>query len=104
MRLSVWRRLGAFIFAGLLMLVTAGVAGMALEHPVVATSTGGHTPSQSATHANLLAATSPCGFGGNGGGLPLPRQYLVNGSPDQGVDYAAPPDTPECAMGGGVVV
>jgi uncharacterized protein with LGFP repeats len=86
------------------MLVTAGVTGMVLGHPGVATSAGGHTPSQPATHANLLAATSPCGFGGNGGGLPLPRQYLVNGSTDQGVDYGAPPDTPECAMGDGVVV
>ncbi|HEY1635857.1 MAG TPA: hypothetical protein VGF64_13930 [Acidimicrobiales bacterium] len=86
------------------MLVTAGVSGFALEQTVVATSGSGQSQSQSAVHGHLAAATSPCGFGGNGGGLPLPRQYLVNGSPDQGVDYAAPPDTPECAMGDGAVV
>jgi len=108
MQLSIRRRLGALIAAGLVMLVTAGVSGMALEQPLVATSGGGHPTSQPSarqvTHVTLAAATSPCGFGGNGGGLPLPSRYLVNGSTDQGVDYAAPPDTPECAMGDGVVV
>jgi uncharacterized protein with LGFP repeats len=104
MRLSVWRRLGALIFVGLLTFVTAGISGIVLEKSVVTTSAGGHAPTQSAVHAHLAAASSPCGFGGNGGGLPLPKQYLVNGSTDQGVDYGAPPDTPECAMGDGVVV
>lgn len=36
--------------------------------------------------------------------LPLPRQYIVNGSVDQGVDYSAPGGTPEYAMGSGVII
>jgi hypothetical protein len=40
----------------------------------------------------------------NGVALPLPRQYLVNGYVDQGVDYAAPGGTPEYAMGDGVII
>jgi murein DD-endopeptidase MepM/ murein hydrolase activator NlpD len=40
----------------------------------------------------------------NGVALPLPRQYLVNGSVDQGVDYAAPGGTPLYAMGDGVII
>jgi murein DD-endopeptidase MepM/ murein hydrolase activator NlpD len=38
------------------------------------------------------------------GGLPLPVQYLQNGSVDQGVDYAAPGGTPLLAMGPGRIV
>jgi murein DD-endopeptidase MepM/ murein hydrolase activator NlpD len=38
------------------------------------------------------------------GGLPLPVQYLQNGSVDQGVDYAAPGGTPLYAMGPGTIV
>jgi murein DD-endopeptidase MepM/ murein hydrolase activator NlpD len=34
-------------------------------------------------------------------GLPLPLQYLKNGSVDQGVDYSAPGGTPLYAMGSG---
>lgn len=40
----------------------------------------------------------------NGVALPLPRQYLANGSVDSGVDYAAPGGTPEYAMGDGVII
>lgn len=40
----------------------------------------------------------------NGVALPLPRQYIVGGSVDQGVDYAAPGGTPEYAMGDGVII
>jgi murein DD-endopeptidase MepM/ murein hydrolase activator NlpD len=40
----------------------------------------------------------------NGVALPLPRQYLVNGYVDQGVDYSAPGGTPEYAMGDGVII
>ncbi len=36
--------------------------------------------------------------------LPLPAQYLTNGSVDEGVDYAAPGGTPLYAMGPGVVI
>jgi murein DD-endopeptidase MepM/ murein hydrolase activator NlpD len=38
------------------------------------------------------------------GGLPLPAQYLQNGTVDQGVDYAAPGGTPLLAMGSGKIV
>ena len=40
----------------------------------------------------------------NGVALPLPRQYITNGSVDQGVDYAAPGGTPLYAMGEGVII
>lgn len=40
----------------------------------------------------------------NGVALPLPRQYIVGGYVDQGVDYAAPGGTPEYAMGDGVII
>ena len=36
--------------------------------------------------------------------LPLPIQYLKNGSVDQGVDYSAPGGTPLYAMGPGTIV
>jgi peptidoglycan hydrolase-like protein with peptidoglycan-binding domain len=39
----------------------------------------------------------------DGVALPLPRNYLVNGYVDQGVDYAAPGGTPLYAMGDGVI-
>ena len=34
----------------------------------------------------------------------MPRQYIVNGSVDQGVDYSAPGGTPLYAMGDGVII
>ncbi|MBV9714113.1 MAG: peptidoglycan-binding protein, partial [Solirubrobacterales bacterium] len=40
----------------------------------------------------------------DGVALPLPRQYIANGSVDQGVDYAAPGGTPLYAMGEGIIV
>jgi murein DD-endopeptidase MepM/ murein hydrolase activator NlpD len=48
------------------------------------------------------APPSPPATGG--GGLPLPEQYLKNGSVDDGVDYSAPGGTPEFAMGPGVII
>ncbi|MDQ1392453.1 MAG: hypothetical protein QOF30_1430 [Acidimicrobiaceae bacterium] len=55
-----------------------------------------------ASHAALpavpgTALSSPAG-------LPLPRQYLRNGSIDGGVDYFAPGGTPLLAMGTGVII
>jgi murein DD-endopeptidase MepM/ murein hydrolase activator NlpD len=38
------------------------------------------------------------------GGLPMPAQYLQNGTVDQGVDYAAPGGTPLFAVGPGKIV
>ncbi|HWK18924.1 MAG TPA: peptidoglycan-binding protein, partial [Solirubrobacteraceae bacterium] len=40
----------------------------------------------------------------NGVALPLPRNYIVNGYVDQGVDYSAPGGTPLYAMGDGVII
>ncbi len=40
----------------------------------------------------------------DGVALPLPRQYMVNGYVDQGVDYSAPGGTPLYAMGSGVII
>jgi murein DD-endopeptidase MepM/ murein hydrolase activator NlpD len=40
----------------------------------------------------------------NGIALPLPRQYLRDGTIDEGVDYSAPGGTPLFAMGDGVVI
>jgi murein DD-endopeptidase MepM/ murein hydrolase activator NlpD len=40
----------------------------------------------------------------NGAGVPLPWQYLHNGTVDQGVDYVAPGGTPLYAMGTGTII
>lgn len=50
--------------------------------------------------AASAAPTAPA----TGGGLPLPVQYLKNGTVDDGVDYTAPGGTPEFAMGPGVII
>ena len=50
------------------------------------------------------SATVPAPPVTGGGGLPLPVQYLKNGSVDDGVDYTAPGGTPEFAMGPGVII
>jgi murein DD-endopeptidase MepM/ murein hydrolase activator NlpD len=60
-------------------------------------------PLPAALVASSLAA--PGGVVGPGGAaLPLPRQYLKNGSVDQGVDYSAPGGTPLYAMGSGTII
>jgi murein DD-endopeptidase MepM/ murein hydrolase activator NlpD len=65
------------------------------------------TPFPPPIPGDLLASSLavPGGVAGPGGGvLPLPRQYLKNGSVDQGVDYSAPGGTPEFAMGSGTII
>jgi murein DD-endopeptidase MepM/ murein hydrolase activator NlpD len=65
------------------------------------------TPFPPPIPGDLLASSLavPGGVAGpGGGGLPLPRQYLKNGSVDQGVDYSAPGGTPEFAMGSGTII
>jgi murein DD-endopeptidase MepM/ murein hydrolase activator NlpD len=65
------------------------------------------TPFPPPIPADLLAGSLavPGGVVGPGGaGLPLPRQYLKNGSVDQGVDYSAPGGTPLYAMGSGTII
>jgi murein DD-endopeptidase MepM/ murein hydrolase activator NlpD len=54
-------------------------------------------PAQSTTPAPVISVPGK-------GGLPLPAQYLQNGTVDQGVDYAAPGGTPLLAMGPGKIV
>lgn len=75
-------------------------------------SAGGGGSSQGGGSGNSVGVVSPTSptpgpstyVLTNGVALPLPRQYLVNGSVDQGVDYAAPGGTPEYAMGDGVII
>ncbi|HEX6475812.1 MAG TPA: peptidoglycan DD-metalloendopeptidase family protein, partial [Acidimicrobiales bacterium] len=72
-----------------------------------ATRTNLLTPFPPPIPADLLAGSLavPGGVVGPGGaGLPLPRQYLKNGSVDQGVDYSAPGGTPLYAMGSGTII
>jgi murein DD-endopeptidase MepM/ murein hydrolase activator NlpD len=52
----------------------------------------------------VAAAATPAPTATGDGGLPLPVQYLKNGSVDDGVDYTAPGGTPEFAMGPGVII
>jgi murein DD-endopeptidase MepM/ murein hydrolase activator NlpD len=52
--------------------------------------------------AALASPAPPPATGG--GGLPLPVEYLKNGTVDDGVDYSAPGGTPEFAMGPGVII
>jgi murein DD-endopeptidase MepM/ murein hydrolase activator NlpD len=60
-------------------------------------------PLPAALLASSLAAQG--GVVGPGGAvLPLPRQYLKNGSVDEGVDYSVPGGTPLYAMGSGTII
>src|SRR5207248_1597180 len=76
---------------------TTGHATLPPPPPVTRTAfhTGVVTPPQQPTLP--APVTSVPGQGG----LPLPAQYLQNGTVDQGVDYAAPGGTPLFAMGPG---
>ncbi|TMM14064.1 MAG: hypothetical protein E6G01_13575 [Actinobacteria bacterium] len=113
MRACSRARGGAFAAIGLIVLITGGVTGVTLgELALMQPSVQQAQPARGASHApikaKLASVGSPCGLGsvgaGNGWGLPLPARYLVNGSVDQGVDYAAPGGTPECAMGDGTII
>ena len=95
------------------MLITVGIVGVAQGELALTRPAGQQTQPTSGTgprpiHATLAAFNTPCGVGtvgaANGWGMPLPARYLVNGSVDQGVDYAAPGGTPECAMGDGTII
>ena len=79
---------------------TTGHATLPPPPPVTRTAfhTGVVTPPQQPTLP--APVTSVPGQGG----LPLPAQYLQNGTVDQGVDYAAPGGTPLFAMGPGTIV
>src|SRR5437667_12485597 len=113
MRVFSRTRGGAVALIGLIILITGGVVGvalgeLALTQPAVDQATSAHKATNAPTKATLAAVNTPCGVGtvgaANGWAMPLPAQYLVNGTVDQGVDYAAPGGTPECAMGDGTIV
>ena len=82
-----------------------GASASTVSHPV-------SLPSPPVTHAAAVVATpptpataaSPPVSAPGQGGLPLPIQYLQNGTVDQGVDYAAPGGTPLFAMGSGTII
>jgi uncharacterized protein with LGFP repeats len=95
------------------MLISGGIAGvalgeLALTQPAVDQAQPGHASGKGPIKATLASVGSPCALGSvggaNGWGLPLPAGYLGRGSVDQGVDYAAPGGTPECAMGDGTII
>lgn len=70
-----------------------------------AVSTGGAPPPAGTTPDPAAAGASPAPPAPSGGvALPLPAQFVVGGSVDQGVDYPAPGGTPLYAMGSGVIV
>ncbi len=77
--------------------------------PVSSGGSGNGGGSGSAPSVSVVAPAAPTTQSStyvltNGVALPLPRQYIVNGSVDQGVDYSAPGGTPEYAMGDGVII
>ncbi len=83
------------------------VGGPAPAAPVSSSAGGG--ASASAPQVSVVTPAAPTSQPStyvltNGVALPLPRQYMVNGSVDQGVDYSAPGGTPEYAMGDGVII
>jgi uncharacterized protein with LGFP repeats len=89
-----------------------GITGVALGELSLVQPAATHPQPGGNSHApvkaKLTSIGSPCGLGSvggyNGWGMPLPARYMVNGSVDQGVDYAAPGGTPECAMGDGTII
>jgi uncharacterized protein with LGFP repeats len=112
MRVFARARGGVVALIGLIVLMTGGIVGvalgeLALTQPAIQASSS-HRATDAPTTATLAAVNTPCGVGtagtATGWGMPLPAQYLVNGSVDQGVDYSAPGGTPECAMGDGTIV
>jgi uncharacterized protein with LGFP repeats len=94
-------------------MVIGGITGVTLGELALTQAAATHpqlggSNTHSPIKAKLASVGSPCALGSiggyNGWGMPLPAGYLVNGSVDQGVDYAAPGGTPECAMGDGEIV
>jgi murein DD-endopeptidase MepM/ murein hydrolase activator NlpD len=63
----------------------------------LAASEAAKKPSQSTSVHSASTSTG-------GAGVPLPWQYLHNGTVDQGVDYVAPGGTPLYAMGTGTII
>jgi uncharacterized protein with LGFP repeats len=113
MRVFSRARASAVAVTVLTMLISGGIAGVAVgelaaTQPEAVRAQAGHGPSKGPIKATLESVGSPCGLGSigaaNGWGLPLPAGYLARGSVDQGVDYAAPGGTPECAMGDGTII
>ena len=87
---------GAFLT--LFLVLSSTVAGTITRSSAPAAAAAIRSPTP------LLAVSSPCATGLKGWAMPLPGQYLRGGLVDQGVDYAAPGGTPECAMGDGTII
>lgn len=61
-------------------------------------------PTTTAAPRTSLPAPSAAATSASSSAMPLPLQYLKNGSVDQGVDYSAPGGTPLYAMGPGTII
>jgi hypothetical protein len=61
-------------------------------------------PTTTAAPRTSLPASSAAATSASSSAMPLPLQYLKNGSVDQGVDYSAPGGTPLYAMGPGTII
>jgi murein DD-endopeptidase MepM/ murein hydrolase activator NlpD len=64
----------------------------------------GLAAAQAARQASPSSPAHPVSTSTGTVGLPLPWQYLHNGTVDQGVDYVAPGGTPLYAMGTGTII
>jgi murein DD-endopeptidase MepM/ murein hydrolase activator NlpD len=64
----------------------------------------GLAASEAATQPSHSTSVHPASTVTSTGGVPLPWQYLHNGTVDQGVDYVAPGGTPLYAMGTGTII
>ncbi len=89
--------------------VAAAAPGVPVSSPPVSTPKVASAPSSAGETVAVVAPTTGTPQTSTyvmvgGVALPLPRQYLVNGSVDQGVDYSAPGGTPLYAMGDGVII
>jgi murein DD-endopeptidase MepM/ murein hydrolase activator NlpD len=61
-------------------------------------------PTTTAAPRTSVPAPSAAATSASSSAMPLPVQYLKNGSIDQGVDYSAPGGTPLYAMGPGTII
>jgi murein DD-endopeptidase MepM/ murein hydrolase activator NlpD len=83
------------------------IGGPPLTAPAPTTMVPASAPSTTlapTTTAPKLPALAAAATSSRSSGLPLPLQYLKNGSVDNGVDYSAPGGTPLYAMGPGTII
>jgi murein DD-endopeptidase MepM/ murein hydrolase activator NlpD len=83
------------------------LGGPPIAAPAATTTVPGPAPSTTlapTTTAPKLPAPVAAATSSSSSALPLPLQYLKNGSVDNGVDYSAPGGTPLYAMGPGTII